>query len=161
VAFIMTVTSVAAQPRISALHSGSTPGALREFFRSARLGSFLATLAVGAALAAFGRPVLALFGAEFVAGYPALLILIAGHIVAAAFGPLTAVLIMTGRQTVAALVQVGSVALCVALLAALVPRWGIEGAAAASAASLVLSQLFAWWFASSRPRSGAQLPERP
>ena len=147
VAFVMTVTSVAAQPRLSALHSGSTPGELGAFFRSARIGSFLATLALGLVLAALGRPVLGLFGPEFVAGYPALLVLVAGHVIAAAFGPLTSMLIMTGRQVAAALVQVGAVALGVTLLILLVPRWGIEGAAVAAAASLVMSQVVSGWVA--------------
>lgn len=144
VAFVMMVTSIAAQPRISALHSASTPGELSSFFRFVQLGSFLATLGIGLMLAALGRPVLDLFGAEYVAAYPALLILIAGHVAAAAFGPVTSMLIMTGGHAVAAAIQVCSVAFSIVLLAALVPRFGLEGAAAAAVASLVLLQMFSW-----------------
>jgi O-antigen/teichoic acid export membrane protein len=76
-----------------------------------------------------------------VSGYPALLILIAAHVLAAAFGPLGSVLITTGRQKSAAYVSVASLPVQAALSTVLIGSLGVPGAALGAGAGLLLTQL--------------------
>ena len=141
VSFVMMVTGVVAQPRISALHSLRSGEELSRFLTATTRGAFLVSLVIGLLLAAAGRPILALFGPEFVAGYPALLILIGAHVLAASMGPVTSVLVMTGRQAWAAAIHVMALPVSVSLSVVLIARLGLIGAALATATSLALTQL--------------------
>jgi O-antigen/teichoic acid export membrane protein len=141
VSFILTVTSVVAQPRLSALHSLQQQARLKHFVTTTTRGIFLLSLAAGAFLCVFGKAILELFGGDYARGYPVLVVLVAGHVLAAAFGPVTSLLTMTGHEVAAAgvhLLSAGASALLIALLA---PSLGIFGAAIAGAATLVLSQV--------------------
>lgn len=83
------------------------------------------------------RPLLEAFGAPFGAGAGALVLLCAGQVVSAAVGSVNLALVVADRERVAALAAAAHVALNAALCALLIPRWGLEGAAAAAAMSLV------------------------
>lgn len=152
VAFVMMVAGVAAQPTIAALHSRGSRDELDSFVRRVTRSTFTASLALGIALAVAGRPILALFGPEFTAGYHALLILIAGHAMAASVGPLTSVLVMTGQQRWAAAIHTVSLPVNAALSCLLIPRFGIVGAALATATSLTFTQV-ALHVVARRPRA--------
>jgi O-antigen/teichoic acid export membrane protein len=141
VAFAMMVAGIAAQPTIAALHSRGSDSDLARFVRRLTRASFIASLALGIMLAVAGRPLLALFGPEFTAGYPVLLVLIAAHVLAASVGPLTSVLVMTGSQGWAAAIHLVSLPVHVALSLLFIPRLGLIGAALAAAFSLALTQL--------------------
>jgi hypothetical protein len=67
---------------------------------------FVSVLA-GVLLCIAGPFILRLFGTVFTRGYPSLLILLAGHVAAARLGPVTSLLVMTGHQRTAALIQGG------------------------------------------------------
>ena len=100
--------------------------------RSARL-SALATLAAGAALLVAAPLLLALFGPGFSASFPALTILVAGVVVQSAFGPAEDLLAMLGGERACALVSVAALAAAVVLNLALIPLFGVVGAATAMA----------------------------
>jgi len=85
---------------------------------------------------------LSLFGADFVAGYPALIILTAGMIVNAAAGPVGLLLNMTGHQRLCAKIFGTSALINVVLNALLIPQLGIVGAALATAATMILWNLW-------------------
>jgi O-antigen/teichoic acid export membrane protein len=137
VSFVMTVTSVAVQPGLASLHAQSRQAELVNLVSASTRSIFIVSLIFGAALAVIGPFVLARFGAEFTSGYPALLVLIAGHVLVAASGPLTSLLTMTGHQNTAAVIHGGSVLTGVALNALLIPPLGIMGAAVASSLNLL------------------------
>lgn len=141
VSFMLTIMSVVAQPNLSAIHASKDGKALTDFFTTTRRWTFIATLASGLMLCLFGKLVLAQFGQDFVAAYPALLILLAGHIIAAAFGPVTSLLIMSDRQRIAALILGGATVLNALMTFTLAKPLGINGAAIASSLSLIFSQL--------------------
>jgi O-antigen/teichoic acid export membrane protein len=141
VAFFLAVSSVVAQPRMAEMYAQNRRDDLRRFVRSSTLMTFLVSLAIGLVLALLGRHVLALFGAEFVSGYRLLLILVAGHVLAAASGPLTSLLMMTGHQDRAAVIHVLSMLASTALVILLTSRFGVLGAALGTSASLVLTQV--------------------
>jgi O-antigen/teichoic acid export membrane protein len=139
VAFIVSVASMVAQPTIAALHSQELPGELRRFILHATRLIFVTSLVIGAGVGLFGKLILGLFGGEFVAGYTSLIILVAGHVLAALFGPMTSLLIMTDKQIYAAVIHVLSIIFSVILNLILIPRFGIAGAATATAVTLVVT----------------------
>ncbi len=142
VAFAVRFGLLAASPAISgpaaSLHAAGGRAELRRALRTAARIILAVAVAALAFLAAFGRPVLGLFGGEFEAGYDAMLILAAGGTLMMAFGPGETVLMMTGHERIAAL-SGGIAALAnLVLNATLIPLFGIAGAAFATAASGVV-----------------------
>lgn len=102
----------------------------------ARGVSAVASLA-GLAFIIFAEPVLSLFGAEFVAASPVLVILIVGQLVNALCGSVSILLTTTYHEnetTRAVLISAG-LNLIASLL--LIPAWGAVGAAVASTISLI------------------------
>ena len=104
--------------------------------RTARLAS-LATLAVGAAVLAAAPLLLGLFGPGFSASAGVLAILIGGVALQSAFGPAEDLLNMLGGERLCALISVACLALAVGLCLALIPAFGVTGAAIAMAVSNV------------------------
>src|SRR5665213_426209 len=140
VSFVMNITSMVAQTNLASLHAQKRRAELLRFVASTTRSIFVTSLVIGAALALCGQLILGCFGPGFSAGYPALLILIGGHILVAGFGPLTSLLLMTGHQVPAATIY-GISALTGALLSfLLIPPLGIVGAAIASGVNLLLAQ---------------------
>jgi O-antigen/teichoic acid export membrane protein len=93
-------------------------------------------LLVGAVLIVAGPWLLGLFGPEFVAGYPALVVLVVGQVVNAATGSVGVVLGMTGHAG-RLFVNAGLTAvLTVVLNILLIPQLGIVGSALATSISL-------------------------
>jgi O-antigen/teichoic acid export membrane protein len=94
-------------------------------------------------MAVFGPVVLRIFGAEFVAGGTALLILSLAMLVDLSTGNVTVMLLMGGKSSWNLLNALGALVLNVGLNLLLVPRIGIAGAALAWAASIVFENLAA------------------
>jgi O-antigen/teichoic acid export membrane protein len=99
--------------------------------------TFWPSLAATLVLLAFGKPLLWLFGPQFVAGYDIMFIAAMGLLVRAAIGPVERLLNMLGHQHICALAYALSFVMNLALCIALVPRWGGYGAAASTTISLV------------------------
>jgi O-antigen/teichoic acid export membrane protein len=100
----------------------------------ARVGFGFALLVTLVLLAA-GKWLLGLFGAEFVAAYPVLAVLLAGGVVNAFTGIVGYLMILTGRERQALAVFAGALALSVALNLFLIPRFGAPGAAISSSSA--------------------------
>ncbi|MGH6681377.1 MAG: oligosaccharide flippase family protein [Bradyrhizobium sp.] len=114
--------------------------------------TFWPSLAATLALLALGKPLLWLFGPQFVTGYHIMFIAAIGLVVRSAIGPVERLLNMVGHQHACAaayaLAFVANLALCVAL----VPHFGGYGAAAATSISLTLETVLL--FAIARRRLG-------
>lgn len=136
--FLLTAFNMPLAPAIAALHaSGDREGLQRLVTRTARL-VFIGSLPVAIVMFVFGDSFLRLFGPGFPKGHTALAILCAAHLVNALTGSVGLILNMTGFQKDAAIgVGIGA-ALNVVLNAVLIPTMGIEGAAIATAVSLVV-----------------------
>lgn len=89
---------------------------------------------VGAVIA--GRTVLCLFGADFVAAYPALILLVGAQMARAAAGPGVQMLAIANKTGQSAPVFVMAGVLLVATNAFLIPLWGVFGAALAVALTI-------------------------
>jgi O-antigen/teichoic acid export membrane protein len=86
-----------------------------------------------------------MFGAGFEAGYAVMLILAAGLLARASVGPAERLLNMIGQRKQCATVYAIAFAINLTLCVILIPRLGIEGAAAATSIALVAESLmFAW-----------------
>jgi O-antigen/teichoic acid export membrane protein len=141
VSFVLNITSIVAQTNLASLYAQKRRTELVRFVASTTRSILLTSLAIGAVLALSGQLILGRFGPGFTAGYPSLLILIAGHILVAGFGPLTSLLLMTGQQVPAATIYGISAVTGAALNFFLIPPFGIAGAAIASGANLLLAQV--------------------
>jgi O-antigen/teichoic acid export membrane protein len=92
-------------------------------------------------LAVFSPLFLRVFGEEFTAGHTALTILASAMLVSMACGPVSVVLLMSGKSSWNLYNTVVSASVGVGLNILLVPKYGIEGAAVASAAAVILNNL--------------------
>lgn len=83
-------------PRLGRYSASGLRNALLREFNQVRLVGLASALAAASILAAFGRPVLHLFG-EYEQSYPILMILIAGYVASAGFGSNAAFLTVAGH----------------------------------------------------------------
>ncbi len=141
-AYLVRLGIVAVNPALAPLAANAKTGGgerhLETVARSASRLAFVPALACTAGLLVFGRWMLALFKPEFVPGYAALAILAVGFLVVAALGPVETILLMKNEQRLAAAAAVGACALNVLLNLALIPGFGMEGAAFATALSMIV-----------------------
>jgi O-antigen/teichoic acid export membrane protein len=133
---LMAVNIALAPMAARLLHEGRSDELQRLILRAAA-AIFVTTVPLAIGAIAFGRPLLALFGPEFVAGYGALVLLTLGRAVNALCGPTAILLTMSGNQRDAMLIAVGSAVLDGSLLLVLVPSFGLLGAAGATATTTV------------------------
>lgn len=137
ISFVLVAVNAVAAPKFAALHQKGD----MESMRHVAVGS--TRLMVGLALPVLllfvfaSRQAMGLFGPEFEAGWRALVILSVGQFLVVCAGSAVHLLMMTGRERTVRNLLGLSVAIGVALNLLLVPTYGIEGAAVATALSLV------------------------
>lgn len=135
-AFALVAVNTVAAPKFAALHAQGSGEPLSKLARSAARLTVWATLPLILVFAVVPEWILGLFGAEFRAGAWALRLLAAGQLVNVATGSVGYLLTMTGHEKLMRNNILFCAALNVSLNALLIPRYGILGAAAASAISL-------------------------
>ncbi len=150
ISFPMTAVNAVAAPRIAALHAQGKLGDLQALVSSMSHWIFWSALVASAVAILFGVRILALFGPAFAAAYGALVILVCGQLARAASGLVGDLLAVTGHQNQNALVMGCSAILNVVLNALLIPRFGIVGAAAATAVTMVVWNVWLWRLARRR-----------
>jgi O-antigen/teichoic acid export membrane protein len=112
---------------------------------SAFISSVFAIIALTSILF-FGEIVLGLFGQEFIGAYDALIILAVGQTINALAGSVGFLLTMTQYQQIAVIVIGVSTLLNIGLNAIMIPKWGIEGSAFATAISVVFWNVTLFFF---------------
>jgi O-antigen/teichoic acid export membrane protein len=150
VSFINFSLAVTSAHRISAYHAAGDREGLVNFLGEAIRWTFWPSVLATALLLAFGKPLLSLFGAQFAEGYHLMFILAIGLLARAAIGPMERFLNMLGQQRTCALVYAGAFTTNIALCFLLIPRWGAEGAAIATAAALVVETISLFMIAKHR-----------
>ena len=145
VAFIYFSVAQTIAHKFAQYHVAGDHKRLAEFLRQSVRLTFWPSLGSILVLLIFGRPLLHLFGRDFVSGYYLMFVIAVGLLARAAVGPAERLLNMLGERRSCALVYAGSFALNVILCVALIPRLGLLGAAIASAVALVFesASLFA------------------
>jgi O-antigen/teichoic acid export membrane protein len=141
VAFVYNAISGATTHKFTQYYVARDSARLQQFFTETARWTFWPSLALCAAILALGKPLLALFGAGFEVGYDAMLILSVGMLARAAVGPAERLLNMLGDRKPCALIYALAFAVNLVLCFALIPRFGIEGAAAATSSALTIESI--------------------
>ena len=145
VSFIHYAMAATTAHRFAEYHALGDKARLSAYVTHAINWTFWPSLAATALLLALGKPLLWLFGPQFVAGYDIMFIAAIGLLVRSAIGPVERLLNMLGHQHICALAYALAFVMNVALCVALVPRFGGHGAAAATSISLTFETLLLFW----------------
>ena len=124
--------------------------ALRNLARRSASWSFWPSLFVGAAVLVAGPLLLALFGEAFTDGYPLMFIMVAGVVLRASIGPAESLLNMSGNQNICAVVIGCVLVVNIVFNFALIPIYGLYGAAIATAIATLLETLSLYYLVRSR-----------
>ena len=136
VSFIHYAMSATTAHRFAEYHALGDKARLSAYVAHAIKWTFWPSLAATIVLLAIGKPLLWLFGPQFVIGYDIMFVAAIGLVVRSAIGPVERLLNMLGHQYICALAYALAFIMNVALCIALVPRFGGHGAAAATSISL-------------------------
>src|SRR5258707_4664368 len=131
--------------RFAEYHASGDRARLSAYVAHAIKWTFWPSLAATILLLAFGRPLLWLFGPQFVVGYDITFVAAIGLVVRSAIGPVERLLNMLGHQRICASAYALSFVMNVVLCVALVPRFGGHGAAAATSISLTFETVLLFW----------------
>jgi O-antigen/teichoic acid export membrane protein len=125
-------------PMVSSLYRRGLSQDLGYLYKDVSRWAFTGALAFFLMTALLGRDIMAVFGDEFVPGWPVIVVIAAAQLFSSSVGPTARVLAMTGHQRMVMFATLGSAVAAVALNLVLIPGFGIYGAAAATAGSMVL-----------------------
>ena len=131
------VNSIVA-PKISETFNNDRIDEFRKLIKKSTRIIFFCTFPILIILLLFPKLLLSFFGAEFVIARTTLLILLIGQVVNAMSGSVGFILQMTGKEKVYQNILLIALLSNIGLNLYLIPRYGIEGAAIASAFSLLL-----------------------
>jgi O-antigen/teichoic acid export membrane protein len=145
VSFIHYAMSATTAHRFAEYHAVGDRARLSAYVAHAIKWTFWPSLAATIVLLALGKPLLWLFGPQFVIGYDIMFVAAIGLVVRAAVGPVERLLNMLGHQYICALAYGLSFVLNVVLCVALVPRFGGYGAAAATSISLTFETVLLFY----------------
>jgi O-antigen/teichoic acid export membrane protein len=145
VSFIHYAMSATTAHRFAEYHATGDKARLSAYVAHAIQWTFWPSVAATALLLAFGKPLLWLFGPQFVAGYDIMFIAAIGLVVRAAIGPVERLLNMLGHQHICALAYASAFVMNVVLCVVLIPRFGGHGAAAATSMALVFETVLLFW----------------
>jgi O-antigen/teichoic acid export membrane protein len=150
VAFVYFAIAGATTHKFTEYHVSGNKERLASFFRETIRWTFWPSLACCAMILAFGRPLLALFGANFESGYIVMFILSVGMLARAAVGPAERLLNMLGERKHCAAVYATAFAINLVLCVLLIPRIGIEGAAVATSTAIMAESIMLYLVAKRR-----------
>ena len=150
VAFVYFAIAGATTHKFTEYHVAGDKQRLAAFFAETIRWTFWPSLAACALILALGRPLLALFGADFERGYGVMFILAVGMLARATVGPADRLLNMLGERKQCAFVYAAAFAINLALCAILIPRIGIEGAAVSTSSALVVESIMLYFVAKRR-----------
>lgn len=141
-AYVLTAANNILSPNIASLYSENKLEQMQQLVtRSSRL-MLLMSLPIAAILIFGGNWYLSLFGSEFVQARSALTILCIGQLFNVATGSVGILLTMTGNENYNLIGSVINVLLNLILNLWWIPNWGIDGAAAATASSTIVVNIF-------------------
>jgi O-antigen/teichoic acid export membrane protein len=145
VSFIHYAMAATTAHRFAELNAIGDKARLSAYVAHAIRWTFWPSLATTALLLALGKPLLWLFGPQFVRGYDIMFVAAVGLVVRSAIGPVERLLNMLGHQHICALAYALAFAMNLALCVALAPRFGGHGAAAATSISLTFETVLLFW----------------
>jgi O-antigen/teichoic acid export membrane protein len=145
VAFVYYSVAHATAHKFTEYHVNGDRARLSAFIGDTIRWTFWPSLTATVLILLLGRPVLRLFGPQFVSGYHLMFILSLGLLARAAIGPVERLLNMVGEQRACALVYAAAFGLNLAACIVLIPRMGVDGAAIATAGGVVTESILLFW----------------
>jgi len=137
VTFAITAVNMPLAPTVASLYARGETERLQRIVTKTARAALLVSLLIGFSLIIFRRWLFLLFGKGFIGGGTVLIILCLGEVTSTGIGSVALLLNMTGHEQDTAKGIGISAGLNIILNMALIPIWGIEGAAAATAISTV------------------------
>jgi len=150
VSFIHYAMSATTAHRFAEYHALGDKARLSAYVTHAIQWTFWPSLAATIVLLALGKPLLWLFGPQFVVGYDIMFIAAIGLVVRSAIGPVERLLNMLGHQHICALAYALAFVMNVVLCVMLVPHYGGHGAAASTSISLAFETVLLFWIVRQR-----------
>lgn len=147
VVLVRGVADIVIQPRIASMYAGQKHVELARLIKSSARLTSIAAITVAGLMGIFRVYFLSLYGEAYAAAQWAFLILLASQVIAVMTGPVVSFLSMAGYQKQVLFAVFLSLIVNVILMVAFVPVYGLEGAAAANAVSLVMWNLALMYFA--------------
>ncbi|WP_292090912.1 flippase [Brevundimonas sp.] len=137
--------ALAVAPTLARLHALGETRRLQKVAALCSAAVTILTVPIAIVFVVWGDRVLGLaFGSEFARGHTALAIVAVGRVVHAAFGSVSTLLTMTGHEREASRGLAISVVANAVLNLALIPSYGLAGAAVASVLTLMIWNLLLW-----------------
>lgn len=150
IVFALAAANVVVAPIVAGLYAGGDMHGLQNVMVRLAAGVLAFTVPLVLLVVSTGHAVLGVFGAEFQVAYVPLLILVCGQIVNALSGPVDFIMYMTGHQKQALQIFALVTVLNLALNLLLIPAYGLEGAAIATASSVIIWNLLMRYYVRSR-----------
>jgi len=138
VALPRTAINILFAPTISGLFTRRDQAALQALVTTAASWTLSAAVCIALVLALLAEPILAWFGKDFVAGVPALRLLLAGQVIVASYGSQLPVMTMTKHERGAAVILIFSAMINIAAGCVFIAILGLTGAAVATTIALVV-----------------------
>lgn len=145
VAFVSTILQSVNQifsPTIADLHARGEHELLGRIFQTLTKWILGLTVPLAILIIVFARPLMQIFGRDFEAGWPILVIGTLGQLVNCGVGSVGFLLLMSGNQMRLIRIQAYVAVLMVVLNLLLIPGWGITGAAVAAAITTVVTNVW-------------------
>lgn len=133
------------QPLVTSSIATQDRHVARHLFQTATSWTTLLTWPLYLTIAVHAQTLLLVFGPGYSEGRWAMVVLAAAWLVGTALGPVDAVLVMAGRSTLSMLNLLAALVVNLALSFALIPRFGVLGAAIAWMASILVHNLLPLW----------------
>jgi O-antigen/teichoic acid export membrane protein len=156
VAFVYYAIAGTTTHKFTQYHVAGDNDRLRQFFKRTVRWTFWPSLVICGVILALGNPLLLLFGAGFDDGYSAMVILAFGMMARAAVGPAERLMNMLGDRKPCAAIYALAFAVNLALCFILIPRFGIDGAAAATSSAMIVESILL--YAAARKRLHVKAP---
>lgn len=129
-------------PTIADLNARGEPKLLERLYQTLTRWILAFTVPLAIAMMVFAKPLMGIFGADFQAGWLVLIIGAVGQLVNCGVGSVGFLLLMSGHEKQLMKVQMVTMIATIVVGVVLIPRWGIVGAAVASAFATALVNIW-------------------
>lgn len=139
--FIYFAVKAGAAPKFSSMVAENKMTELNNFAKQTARWTLIPTLLIGGLVLFLGRFLLSMFGESFIDGHTVMIILFFGILAKSFIGPGEVLLTMAGKQKICMIVYAGALAANLALNITLIPMFGIQGAAFATAGAMTIEAM--------------------
>jgi O-antigen/teichoic acid export membrane protein len=134
--FIYFAVKAGAAPKFSSMVAENKMAELNNFAKQTARWTLIPTLLIGGLVLLLGRFLLSMFGESFIDGHTVMIILFFGILAKSFIGPGEILLTMAGKQKICMIIYAGALAVNLGLNITLIPMFGIQGAAFATAGAM-------------------------